>query len=190
MLSSFIPTNSPLTSTSNFYQPSSYQASPTWPLPSVSTPSVLYPGNKTKPGRYHLVLGETTPSIPNMSGPRYDDYGATMELWRRLAADQMLRGEPVSMPYRVCRLRNAPQPTGEIREDAHEEPRLHTLEAMPKDHVQTEWFDNQLDQALLLVNYIQTRTHVFELIDKLEVMTEKLANIALGLEQSSMHGTH
>ena len=69
-------------------------------------------------------------------------------------------------------------------------PRLHTLEATPEGHVQTEEFDNQLDQALLLVDYIQTRTCIFELIDELKIMTEKLTDIALGLEQSSMHGTH
>ena len=67
-----------------------------------------------------------------------------------------------------------PQPTGEMREDVQEEPRLHTLKARPEDHAPTVQFDNQLDQALLLVNYIQTITRVFELIDKLEIMTEKL----------------
>ena len=125
-----------------------------------------------------------------MSGQQYDNYGAVIGLWHRFAADQMLRGEPVPMPYGVHHLRNAPRPTGGMREDAHEGPRLHTLEATPEGRIQTEEFDNQLDQALLLVDYIQTRTRVFELIDELEIMTEKLADIALGLERSSMHGTH
>ena len=102
----------------------------------------------------------------------------------------MLRGEPVLMPYGVHHLRNAPQPTEGTREDVREEPRLHTLEARPEDHTLTAQFDNQLDQALLLVNYIQTRTCVFELIDELEIMTEKLADITLGLERSLTHGTH
>ena len=101
----------------------------------------------------------------------------------------MLRGEPVSMPYGVHNLRNALQPTGETREGVQEEPRLHTLKAKPEDHVPITQFDNQLDQVLLLVNYIQTRTCVFELIDELEIMTEKLADIALGLERSSTLGT-
>ena len=61
---------------------------------------------------------------------------------------------------------------------------------MPEDHAPLEWFNNQLDQALLLVNYIQTKARVSKLIDKLEIMTEKLADIALGLEQNSTHGTH
>ena len=113
-----------------------------------------------------------------------------MELWHRFTADQMLRGEPAPMPYGVHRLRNALQLTGEMREDAYKEPRHHILEAMPEDHVQVEQFNNQLDQALLLVDYIQMRTRVFKLIDKLEIMTEKLADITLGLEQSSTCGTH
>ena len=94
------------------------------------------------------------------------------------------------MLYGVHHLRNAPQPTGEMREDVREEPRLHTLEARTEDHIPTMQFDNQLDQALLLVNYIQMKTRVFELIDKLEIMTEKLTNIVLGLKQSSTCGTH
>ena len=125
-----------------------------------------------------------------MSGQQYDNYEAVMGLWHRFAVDQMLRGEPVPMPYGVHHLRNAPRPTGEMRKDAHEGPRLHTLEATPEGHVQTEEFDNQLDQALLLVDYIQMRTCIFKLIDELKIMTEKLTNIALGLERSSMHGTH
>ena len=102
----------------------------------------------------------------------------------------MLRGEPVLTPYGVHHLRNAPQPIEGTREDIQEEPRLHTLEAKPKDHVLAMQFDNQLDQALLLVDYIQTRTCIFELIDELEIITEKLTNITLGLEQNSTHGTH
>ena len=94
------------------------------------------------------------------------------------------------MLYGVHHLRNAPQPTGEAREGIQEGPRLHTLEAKPEDHIPTVQFDNQLDQALLLVDYIQTKTRVFELIDELEIMTEKLADIMLGLEQSSTCGTH
>ena len=77
-----------------------------------------------------------------------------------------------------------------MREGVQEGPRLHTLEAKPEDHIPTMQFDNQLDQALLLVNYIQMKTRVFELIDKLEIMTEKLTNIVLGLKQSSTCGTH
>ena len=190
MLFSSIRMSSPSTSTSNSYQPSFYQANPTWPPPSVSTPSVQYPGNRTKPERYHLRSETRTTSTPSMSGPLYDDYEATMELWHQFAADQMLRGEPVLMPYGVHYLRNTPQPTGEMREDVQEEPRLHTLKARPEDHAPTVQFDNQLDQALLLVDYIQTKTRVFELIDELEIMTEKLADIMLGLEQSSTCGTH
>ena len=129
-------------------------------------------------------------STPSTSGPLYNDYEATMELWHRFTADQMLRGEMVLMPYGVHHLRNTPQPTGEMREDVQEEPRLHTLEARPKDHIPTTQFDNQLDQALLLVDYIQTRMRVFELIDELEIMTEKLTDIALGLKQNLTCGTH
>ena len=95
----------------------------------------------------------------------------------------------VLMPYGVHHLRNTPQPTGEMREDVREEPRLHTLEARTEDHIPTMQFDNQLDQALLLINYIQMRACIFKLIDELEIMTEKLTNIALGLKQSSTHGT-
>ena len=94
------------------------------------------------------------------------------------------------MPYGVHHLRNTPQPTGETREGIQEGPRLHTLEAKPEDHIPTVQFDNQLDQALLLVDYIQTKTRVFKLIDELEIMTEKLADIMLGLKQSSTCGTH
>ena len=61
---------------------------------------------------------------------------------------------------------------------------------MPEDHAPLEWFNNQLDQALLLVNYIQTKARVSKLIDELEIMTEKLTDITLGLEQNSTHGTH
>ena len=125
-----------------------------------------------------------------MSGQQYDNYGAVIGLWHRFTADQMLRGEPVPMPYGVHHLRNAPRPTAGMREDVRGEPRPYTLGAMPEGHDQAKRFDNQLDQALLLVDYIQTRTRVFELIDELEIMTEKLADIALGLEWSSMHGTH
>ena len=137
-----------------------------------------------------MVLGEMTPSILSMFGPRYNNYTATMELWHWFTADQMLRGEPAPMPYGVHHLRNALQLTGEMREDAYEEPRHHILEAMPEDHVQVEQFNNQLDQALLLVDYIQMRTRVFKLINKLEIMTEKLTNITLGLEQSSTCGMY
>ena len=77
-----------------------------------------------------------------------------------------------------------------MREGIQEGPRLHTLKAKPEDHIPTMQFDNQLDQVLLLVNYIQMKTRVFELIDKLEIMTEKLTNIVLGLKQSSTCGTH
>ena len=135
-----------------------------------------------------MVSEGTTPSIPNMSGPQYDNYGVTMELWHRFAADWMLRGELILMPYRLCHLRNTPQPTGEMREDIQEASRLHIPGVRPEDHAAHEHFDNQLDQALLLIDYIQTRTRIFVLIDKLEVMMEKLADIALGLEQNSMHG--
>ena len=131
----------------------------------------------------------TTPSTPSMSGPQYDDYEATMELWHQFATDQMLRGEPVLMPYGVRHLRNTPQPTGEMKEGVLEKPKPHILEDKPEDHIPTAVFDNQLDQALLLINYIQTRTCMFELIDELEVMIEKLADITLGLEQNSTHGT-
>ena len=128
-------------------------------------------------------------STPSTSGPLYNDYEATMELWHRFAADQMLRGEPITMLYGVHHLRNAPQPIGGTREDVQEEPRLHTLGAKPEDHTPVTQFDNQLDQALLLVNYIQTRTRIFELIDELKIMTEKLTDIALALEQNLPCGT-
>ena len=77
-----------------------------------------------------------------------------------------------------------------MREGVQEGPRLHTLEAKPEDHIPTMQFDNQLDQALLLVDYIQTRACIFKLINELEIMIEKLADITLGLEQSSMGGMH
>ena len=92
------------------------------------------------------------------------------------------------MPYGVHHLRNTPRITGEMREDIQEEPRLHTLEATPEGHAQAEQFDNQLDQALLLVDYLQTRKCIFKLIDELEIMTEKLADITLGLKRNSIHG--
>ena len=190
MLSSYTPTNLLLMSTSNSFQPSSYQVNQAWPPPSTSIPSTQYLGNMMRPGKYHLTLGTTTPSAPSTSGPRYNDYEAMMGPWHRFAADQMLRGEPVMMLYRVHHLRNAPRPIGEMREDVREEPRLPIPEARPEDHAQAKQFNNQLDQALLLVDYIQTRTCVFKLIDELEIMMEKLADIALGLEWSSMHGTY
>ena len=189
MPSSSIPTNLPLMSTSSSYQPSSYQTNLTWPLQFASTPPIQYPGNQAKPGKYCLKSEMTPPSAPITSGPQYDDYEAMMELWHRFTVNQMLRGEPVLMPYGVHHLRNNPRYIGEMREDAHEGPRHRTLEATPEDHVQAKQFDKQLDQVLLLVDYIQTRTRIFELIDELEVMTEKLANIALGLERNSTHGT-
>ena len=76
-----------------------------------------------------------------------------------------------------------------MREGVPGEPKLHIPEVKPEDRVPLEQFNNQLDQVLLLINYIQMRTHIFELIDELEIMTEKLADITLGLERNSMHGT-
>ena len=107
-LSSSIQMSSPLMSTSNSYQPSFYQANPTWPPPSASTPFVQCPGNQTKPGRYWLRSEMTIPFTLSTSGPLYDDYESTMELWHWFSADQILRGEPDHMPYGVHHLRNAP----------------------------------------------------------------------------------
>ena len=112
-----------------------------------------------------------------------------MELWHQFSADQMLRRELVLIPFGLHHLRNAPRPTGEMGEDIHEEPKLHTLEATPEECAQAELFDNKLDQVLLLVDYIQTRTRILKLVNELETLTEKLTDIVLGLKQSSMHGT-
>ena len=125
-----------------------------------------------------------------MFGPQYNNYGAMVEFWHQLVVDQITRGEPVWMPYGLNHLGNAPQPIGETREGIQEEPRPHTLEAMPEGRAPLEWFNDQLDQALLLVDYIQTKARVFELINELEIMMEKLVDITLGLEQSSTCGTH
>ena len=61
---------------------------------------------------------------------------------------------------------------------------------MPEGRAPLEWFNDQLDQALLLVDYIQAKARVFELINELEIMMEKLVDITLGLEQGSTCGTH
>ena len=108
MLSSSTQTSLPLMSILNSYHPSSYWVNPTWLPQSMSTPSGQYPGARTKPERYCLRLEPTTLSTPSTSGPPYDDYEVTMELWHRFVADQMLRGEPVTMPYGVHHLRNTP----------------------------------------------------------------------------------
>ena len=184
------PISSQPMSTSNSYPHSSYLMNPVWSPLSASILSMLYLGSPMKPGKYRSVLEETTPSTPNMSRQWCNEYKTTMKLWHCFATDRMIRGEPVLMPFGLHYLRNSPQPIGEIREGIHEELRLHIPGVKPKDHVPAEQFDNQLDQALLLVNYIQTRMCVFKLIDKLEVVMEKLADIALGLKRSSTHGTH
>ena len=187
---SSILTNSQPKSTLNSYLHSSYQINPTWLPLFTSIPFTLYPGKQKKPERYHSVLEETTPSIPSTSGQQYDDYEATMELWHCMAADQMLRGEMVLMLFRLHHLKNSPPLIGETQEDIHKEPRPHIFEAMPEDHVLAEVFDNQLDQVLLLINFIQMRTRILKLVNKLEVLTEKLTNIAFGLDWNSMPGMH
>ena len=83
MPSSSTLTNSPPTSTSNYYPHSSYQTSPTWALPSASIPSTPYPGSPMKPGRYRLRSVMTMPPAPSTSGPQYDNYEVTMKLWHR-----------------------------------------------------------------------------------------------------------
>ena len=94
------------------------------------------------------------------------------------------------MLFRLHHLKNSPPLIGETQEDIHKKPRPHILEAMPEDHVLAEMFDNQLDQVLLLINFIQMRTRILKLVNKLEVLIEKLANIAFGLDWNSMPGMH
>ena len=74
--------------------------------------------------------------------------------------------------------------------DVHEEPRLHTLEVKDEDRVLANLFNNELDQLLLFINFMQMRSHILQLVGELKILTEKLQDIAHGLAQNSTPGTH
>ena len=59
---------------------------------------------------------------------------------------------------------------------------------MPENRILADLFNKELDQILLFINFIQIRTHILELVNELKILTEKLHNIACGLEQKSMPG--
>ena len=65
-----------------------------------------------------------------------------------------------------------------------EEPRRPTT----VEHTLAGMFDNEMEHLLLLIDFAQTRAQILETIDKLAALTQRLEEIASGLNPSSTHG--
>ena len=68
----------------------------------------------------------------------------------------------------------------EVWADEHEEPRLPATE----EGALADLFDNELDWLFLLLNFMQTRTQILNLIEELRILTRRINNITCGLKQN------
>ena len=56
------------------------------------------------------------------------------------------------------------------------------------EHTLAGMFNNKMEHLLILIDFAQMRAQILETIDKLSMLTQRLEEIASGLNPNSTHG--